>query len=47
MAKNQSDSNQKPQGYNDSSKVKRSVDGASRMKPVIVNRKPAGTDKKK
>ncbi|ELA9591508.1 hypothetical protein QTG57_004644 [Vibrio parahaemolyticus] len=47
MANNNSGSNKKPQGYNDSSHVKGSVDGASRMKPVIGNRKPAGTDKKK
>ncbi|WP_156794471.1 hypothetical protein [Vibrio sp. RC586] len=47
MANNYSGSNQKPQGYNDTSNVKGSVDGASRMKPVIGNRKPAGTDKKK
>ncbi len=47
MANNNSYSNKKPQGYNDSNRVKGSVDGASRMKPVIGNRKPAGTDKKK
>ncbi|HBC3612737.1 hypothetical protein [Vibrio parahaemolyticus] len=47
MANNNAGSNNKPQGYNDSSRVKGSVDGASKMKPVIGNRKPAGTDKKK
>lgn len=47
MTNNYSHSNPKPQSYNDTSNVRGSVDGASRMKPVIGNRKPAGTDKKK
>ena len=47
MANHGNDNKQKPQGYNDLSGVKGSVDGASKMKPVIGNRKPSGTDKKK
>lgn len=47
MAKSDSGSNQKPQGYNDSRRVTGSVDGASRMKPVIGNRKPPSKPEKK
>lgn len=40
-------SDKKPQGHNESGRVHGSVDGASKMKPVIVNRKPASTKKNK
>lgn len=47
MTNNNSGSNQNTKSHNDSKSVKGSVDGASKMKPVIGTRKTAGTDKKK